>query len=241
MKDFKKKDIDALNYIISERADEIDQLKLAEVGNWIAQEAVYDRSAPTFKYFCGMLVTDLVDLILEDYGPSVLLEKFDEKELFYVNEFNNPCSVFQYTTFKDVVNIPQKLLKPRAFNNTTFDWEVHINATDIPEDTFRKSIFKEDVTISDGCKSLDEGCFQSDFIDGAKLYIPKTVESIHARAFAEDYHTKNSIHFGGTVEQFNKLTIKADNSISKNIIDTNTWPDYVVCSNGTWTKDDYQK
>lgn len=241
MTSVRKKDWEALNYVISEKADEIDQLKFGEVCRWVAQEAVYDRSAPTFRYFCEPLISDLVDLILEDLGPSVLLENLDEKDLLYVDEFDHQCSIFNYVTFKDDVNIPQKLLKPIAFKNATFNGKVNIDAPNIQKGVFLKSIFKKDVTISDGCKSLGIKCFQSDFINGSKLYIPKTVESIDYQAFSEDTYVKNNIFFGGTVEQFNELTIKADNNISASIIDTKTWPEYVVCSNGTWTKDNYQK
>lgn len=241
MTSMRKKDWEALNYVISEKADEIDQLNFSEVCRWVAQEAVYDRSAPTFRYFCEPLISDLVDLVLEDLGPSVLLENLDEKDLLYVDEFDHQCSIFNYVTFKDDVNIPQKLLKPIAFKNTTFNGKVNIDAPNIQKGVFLKSIFKKDVTISDGCKSLGIKCFQSDFIAGSKLYIPKTVESIDYQAFSEDTYVKNNIFFGGTVEQFNELTIKADNSISASIIDTKTWPEYVVCSNGTWTKDNYQK
>lgn len=241
MTSVRKKDWEALNYVISEKADEIDQLKFGEVCRWVAQEAVYDRSAPTFRYFCEPLISDLVDLVLEDLGPSVLLENLDEKDIIYVDEFDHKCNIFSYVTFKDDVNIPQKLLKPIAFKNTTFNGKVNIDAPNIQKGVFLKSIFKKDVTISDGCKSLGIKCFQSDFINGSKLYIPKTVESIDYQAFSEDTYVKNNIFFGGTVEQFNELTIKADNNISASIIDTKTWPEYVVCSNGTWTKDNYQK
>lgn len=241
MTSVRKKDWEALNYVISEKADEIDQLKFGEVCRWVAQEAVYDRSAPTFRYFCEPLISDLIDLVLEDLGPSVLFKNLDEKDLLYVDEFDHQCSIFNYVTFKDDVNIPQKLLKPIAFKNATFNGKVNIDAPNIQKGVFLKSIFKKDVTISDGCKSLGAKCFQSDFINGAKLYIPKTVESIDYQAFSEETYVKNNIFFGGTVEQFNELTIKADNSISSSIIDTKTWPEYVVCSNGTWTKDNYQK
>ena len=234
MTSVRKKDWEALNYVISEKADEIDQLKFSEVCRWVSQEAVYDRSAPTFRYFCEPLIADLIDLVLEDLGSSVLLENLDEKDLLYVDEFDHQCSIFNYVTFKDDVNIPQKLLKPIAFKNATFNGKVTIDAPNIQKGVFLKSIFKKDVTISDGCKSLGAKCFQSDFINNAKLYIPETVESIDYQAFAEDYHTKNSIRFGGTVEQFNELTIKADDSISTPLGETGTWPDFVVCSDGTW-------
>ena len=230
----RKQDIAALDYIISEKADEIDQLKLAEVGKWISQVAVLDESAPTFRYFGEVLTSYIVELVLEDLGSSALLENLDEKELFYIDDLDRTYSIVEYVTFKDDVNISQKLLKPIAFKNATFNGKVNINATNIPKGVFIKALFKKDVTISDGCKSLDAKCFQADFINNAKLYIPETVESINYQAFAEDYHTKNSIRFGGTVEQFNELTIKADDSISTPLGETGTWPDFVVCSDGTW-------
>ena len=238
MTSVRKKDWEALNYVISEKADEIDQLNFSEVCRWVSQEAVYDRSAPTFRYFCEPLISDLIDLVLEDLGPSALLENLDEKDLLYVDEFDHQCSIFNYVTFKDDVNIPQKLLKPIAFKNTTFNGKVTIDAPSIPKGTFLKTIFKKDVTLNDGCKSLNAKCFQSDFINNAKLYIPKTVESINYQAFSEDTYVKNNIVFGGTVEQFNELTKKADKNI---VVGTNSWPDYVVCSDGTWTTDYYQK
>ena len=80
--------------------------------------------------------------------------------------------------------------------------------------------------------------FQSDFINGAKLYIPASVESIDYQAFSDDTYVKNNIFFGGTVEQFNELTKRADKNI---VVGTNARPDYVVCSDGTWTTDYYQK
>lgn len=239
MTSVRKKDWEALNYVISEKADEIDQLKFGEVCRWVAQEAVYDRSAPTFRYFCEPLISDLIDLVIEDLGPSVLFKNLDEKDLLYVDEFDHQCSIFNYVTFKDDVNIPQKLLKPIAFKNATFNGKVNIDAPNIQKGVFLKSIFKKDVTISDGCKSLGIKCFQSDFINNAKLYIPKSVESIDYQAFSEDTYVKNNIFFGGTVDQFNELTKRADKSMQESIVYIKEWPGYVVCSNGTWTAEYY--
>ena len=241
MTSVRKQDWEALNYVISEKANEIDQLKFGEVCRWVAQEAVYDKSAPTFWYFCESLISDLIDLVLEDLGPSVLFKNLDEKDIIYVDEFDHKCNIFSYVTFKDDISIPQKLLKPIVFKNAIFNGKVNIDAPNIQKGVFLESMFNKDVIISDGCKSLGTKCFQSDFIDGSKLYIPKTVESIDYQAFAEDTYIKNNICFGGTVEQFNELTIKADKNISTSIIDIKTWPDYAVCSDGTWTKDYYQK
>ena len=231
----RKQEREAINYIISMKGDMIDQLELAEVCSWIAQKAVFDKSAPTFEYFCEYLVSTLVELIMEEYGPSALLEKLDEKELFYTNEFGRTCSIFKDVSFKDDVNIPQKLLKPMAFKYATFNGEVHIDAINVPKAIFLRALFKKDVKLSDGCKSLDTKCFQSDFIPGAKLYIPNTIESIDYQSFSEDVHTKNNIYFGGTVEQFNELTIKAGKNMSSSVVDTSTWPKSVVCSDGTWS------
>ena len=229
----RKQEREAISYIISMKGDMIDRLELAEVCSWIAQKAVFNKSAPTFEYFCEYLVSTLVELIMEEYGPSALLEKLDEKELFYVNEFGRTCSIFKDVSFNGDVNIPQKLLKPMAFKYATFNGEVHIGAIDVPKAIFLNSVFKKDVRLSEGCKSLDTKCFQSDFTSGAKLYIPKTVESINDQSFAEDAYTKNNIYFGGTVEQFNELTIKA--GMSSSTVNTNKWPKSVVCSDGIWS------
>ena len=124
------------------------------------------------------------------------------------------------------------------FENTVFNGDVYIDIDSITRSAFYNTQFNKDVYIVEGCKQLENWCFNSVF--KGQVYLPKSITKIESMAFPDHMYTLDILHYAGTIDQFNELTKDADANVRRHkIVDVGVWPEIVHCSDGDWTSSRY--
>ena len=159
--------------------------------------------------------------------------------VFYnIPSSNSTRSLFSEITFNGTIKLTE--LQPFMFENAVFNGDVYIDIDSITRSAFYNTQFNKDVYIVEGCKQLENWCFNSVF--KGQVYLPKSITKIESMAFPDHMYTLDILHYAGTIDQFNELTKDADANVRykrHKIVDVGVWPEIVHCSDGDWTSSRY--
>ena len=147
----------------------------------------------------------LVGLIVDDYKGIPPVDS-----IFYnIPPDNSTRSLFSEITCNDTIKLTE--LQPFMFKDAVFNGDVYIDTDSITRSAFYNTQFNKDVYIVEGCKQLENWCFNSVF--KGQVYLPKSITKIESMAFPDHMYTLDILHYAGTIDQFNELTKDADANV----------------------------
>lgn len=225
-----------LDYIISNQSDNINNMKLLEIGSWISLEAE-NKHSPLYGQSSDKIIGELMTLILDEIKIFPKLDSYGYESASGLLE-----SIFAWATFNYDVTIKSEDMIASSFLNTTFNGGITIDSKIIYDSVFYDCKINCNVYVNDGCTDLEDRCFGADWGSNSSLSLPSSIKFMDPSAFFSWYwKLPPNIYFRGSIDKFDDLMMATEESVN----DFNSFkpvlPRTVMCVDDTWDLEEYFK